>query len=185
MEVAPIEPIWSDFSGSGSNQGDYINGESKTTSTMNMDYAWKDGVSFGDPCVQMKQENEYALEPTDCTGPAKFICMKTVCPDGFQWYDMKTCAKTMDSAASKDDAIASCKSLNPGATLAIPKSTHEQKIMEQYLKRTDFTDEIFLGAIKKDNGHWFWDDENPMFVSGKIIQILTFICLNKSKQNIV
>ena len=110
MEVAPTEPIWSDFIGSGANQGDYINGASKTTSAMNMDYAWKDGVSFGDPCVQMKLENEYALEPTDCSGPAKFICMKTVCPDGFQWYDMKTCAKTMDSAASKDDAIAASTS---------------------------------------------------------------------------
>ena len=31
------------------------------------------------------------------------------------------------------------------------------------------TDEIFLGGEKRESGHWFWDDEKPMFVSGKIL----------------
>ena len=61
--------------------------------------------------------------------------MKPVCPDGFQWYDMKTCAKSMDSAASKADALTSCKGFNPGATLLMPKTENDQKVMENYLKR--------------------------------------------------
>ena len=69
------------------------------------------------------------------SGPARFICMKPVCPDGFQWYDMKTCAKSMDSAASKADALTSCKGFNPGATLLMPKTENDQQVMENYLQR--------------------------------------------------
>ena len=68
MDKAPTDPIWSDFTGSGSTKEDYTNGGSKTTTTLEMDYAWKDGASFGDPCVQMKTENEFNLEPSDCSG---------------------------------------------------------------------------------------------------------------------
>ena len=58
MDAAPTDPVWSDFAGSGSNQEDYVNGASVTTTTLKMDYAWKSGASFGDPCVQMKAEND-------------------------------------------------------------------------------------------------------------------------------
>ena len=70
--------------------------------------------------------------------------------------------------AFKDAAVTSCQTLNPGASLLMPKSIHDQQVLEQFLKRSDLTSEIFLGAEKKESGHWFWDDEKQMFVSGKI-----------------
>ena len=69
--------------------------------------------------------------------------------------------------AIKDAAVASCQTLNPGASLLMPKSINDQQVLEQFLKRSDLTSEIFLGAEKRDSGHWFWDDEKAMFVSGK------------------
>ena len=101
LHIGLTESIWSDFTGTGSALTDYTNGAAETTTALNMDLAWKTGASFGDPCVQMKSDANFALEPTDCSGPAKYICMKSVCPDGFQWYDMRTCVKTMDTPASK------------------------------------------------------------------------------------
>ena len=82
--------------------------------------------------------------------------------------------------AIKDAAVASCQTLNPGASLLMPKSIHDQLVLEQYLKSSDLTSEIFLGAEKRDSGHWFWDDEKPMFVSGKIFQFLLYSRFHKS-----
>ena len=81
--------------------------------------------------------------------------------------------------AFKDAAVTSCQTLNPGASLLMPKSIHDQQVLEQFLKRSDLTSEIFLGAEKKDSGHWFWDDEKQMFVSGKIYIILILFVSNK------
>ena len=69
--------------------------------------------------------------------------------------------------AIKDAAVTACQTLNPGASLLMPKSINDQQVLEQFLKRSGLTNEIFLGAEKRDSGHWFWDDEKPMFVSGK------------------
>ena len=95
-----------------------------------MDFAWKDGVTFDSTsqCVQMKSDSEYALEPSTCSGEAYYICMKNLCGSGFQWYDMKSCAKVMDNTATKADALKACKELSPAANLAMPSSSSEQKI---------------------------------------------------------
>ena len=76
--------------------------------------------------------------------------------------------------ASKSDALESCKSFHPSASLLSVKSAHKQMMFEEYLKRNSFTNEIFLGAELKENGHWFWDDGNPIFVSGNLYEILIF-----------
>ena len=57
------EPIWSDFTGTGLGQDDYVNGESKTIEDLAMNYAWKIGTSYDKNCVQMKSDVDYALEP--------------------------------------------------------------------------------------------------------------------------
>lgn len=167
LEYGDSEPFWSDFVGTGSTIDDYQNGEDppKSTRDLQMDYAWKSGASFGPACVQMKAENQYALEPVDCSGEAKFLCIKTLCPSGFLMYDMKTCAKVMTNTASKDDAIAACQALNPGAKMLAPKTKYEQFVMENFLQKAGLTTEVYLAAKKQDSGHWFWDDGTPIFVS--------------------
>ena len=82
--------------------------------------------------------------------------------------------------AFKDAAVTSCQTLNPGASLLMPKSIHDQQVLEQFLKRSDLTSEIFLGAEKKESGHWFWDDEKQMFVSGKIYIFLFYLFLTSA-----
>ena len=131
-------------------------------------------------CVQIKPENENALEIIDCPLKAKYMCMKPTCPSGFHWYDMKTCVKTMDSPTSKTDAVASCKDLHPYANLLSPKSFYQQHVFENYLKTTSLTSKVFLGAELQDNTNWFWDDGNPIDAdSGKTYTIKiqdTYFC---------
>ena len=165
-EFADDEPIWSDFKGSGSTMADYVSGAGQTTTDLNMDTAWKNGAAFGPGCVQMKADSMYALDPTDCSGEAKYICMKDTCPEGFSWYDKKSCAKVMDSTLAKEAALAECKTANPAATLMMPKSASEQRYMTQFLKNSAFTGEVFLGASRNGENKWTWDDGFPVFVEG-------------------
>ena len=165
-EFANGEPIWSDFKGSGSTMADYTNGAGQTTTDLNIDTAWKSGATFGSGCVQMKADSTYALEPTECSGEAKYICVKETCPPGFSWYDKKSCAKVMDSTMGKEAALAECKTANPAATLMMPKSASEQRYMTQFLKNSAFTGEVFLGASRNDDNKWTWDDGFPLFVEG-------------------
>ena len=162
------EPIWSDFTGTGTNKEDFINGDNKTTNMLDLDYAWKTEITYDKQCVQMDPKNNYLLEPVDCSLESKYICMKTTCPDGFQWYDMNSCVSAIDSTSSKKDASASCKNLHPKAKLLSPKTAFDQMIFQEYLKSNSFTHEVFLGAEMNENGHWFWDADNPIFVAGKL-----------------
>ena len=156
--------MWSDFTGTGSNKADYINGASSNVTEI--DFVWKQDSSFGPPCVQMKPDSHYLYEPNECNGEARYICMKPVCPEGFQWFDRKSCAKFMTNPASKIDAIATCKNENAGAFISSPKSTHEQYILEQFLIKMEVTSNIHLGIEKQANDHWYWHDGSPVFVSG-------------------
>ena len=179
QEFGEGETFWSDFKGSGSTMADYVNGAAtgQTTSDLNMDDAWKTGASFGSPCTQMKPDSLYALEPAECSGEAKYICTKDVCPEGFAWYDKKSCAKVMDSTMSKSDALTQCKTDNPAATLLMPKSASEQRSMAQFLKTSGFTGEVFLGASRDDDFRWYWDDGYPIFVEGILIFFIKYILL--------
>ena len=172
-EFAADETIWSDFKGSGSTMTDYINGAGQTTTELNIDNAWKNGASFGQSCVQMKAGSMYALEPSDCSGEAKYICTKDVCPSGFSWYDKKSCAKVMDATKSKEEALTECKAANPAATLMMPKSASQQKYMVQFLKNSAFTSEVFLGASRGEDYQWSWDDGFPVFVEGILLDLVT------------
>ena len=136
---------------------------------LDMNYSWKIGTTYDKRCVQMKPDNNCVLEPADCSVQAKYICMKSVCPDGFHWYDMKTCVKIMESTASKSDAIASCKDVHPAASLISLKSAHDQMTFENYLRKASLETEVFVGAEKKNLDQWLWDDGNSIFVSGTII----------------
>ena len=174
MEYGQNEDFWSDFTASalGSASG-FTNGAtaSKNTIDLGIDYAWKDGVDFSSgECVKLKGDSEYALEPSICSDEAPYICVKDLCGGGFLWYDMKSCAKVMDSTLSKQDALATCKELTPGATLLMPKTKHDQNVMEDFLRHNNFHEEVYLGAENLDNGHWFWDDGSPLFVSSEFNQ---------------
>ena len=175
MEYGQNEKFWSDFTASTlGSASSFTNGatDSKNTNELGIDYAWKDGVDFNSgQCVKLKGDSEYALEPSICSDEAHYICAKDLCGGGFQWYDMKSCAKVMDSTSSKQDALAACKGLNPGATLLMPKTKHDQNVMEDFLRHTNFHEEVYLGAEILDDGHWFWDDGNPLFVSSEFNQL--------------
>ena len=174
MENIPEESIWSDFTGTGASQDDYVNGNSETINSLGLDYAWNDGVTFDKQCVQMNFENDFALEPADCSLEAKYVCVKSVCPQGFEWYDSKSCVKLMDTTASKSNAMSSCTKIHPRASLLAPKSANDQMLIKNYLKRKSFKDSLFLGAEMNENGHWHWDDGNPLFVSGNNLKYYIF-----------
>lgn len=146
---------------------DYSNGDDspKTSTDLGMDWIWKTGASYGPSCVLMKFNNQYALEPSDCTEEANYICVKSICPPGFTMYDKKFCAKVMDSTANKDDATTACKNLNPGANLLMPKTHHDQLLMSNFLENSNENSEVYLGMKKDSSGHWMWDTGNPVFVS--------------------
>ena len=126
----------------------------------------------------MNFENDFALEPADCSLEAKYVCVKSVCPQGFEWYDSKSCVKLMDTTASKSNAMSSCRNIHPRASLLTPKSANDQMVIKNYLKRKSFTDSLFLGAEMNENGHWHWDDGNPLFVSGNILKYYIFSLQN-------
>lgn len=160
------EDIWSDFVGSGSTATEYYNAIGNTTEALNMDYAWLSSASFGPPCVRMKKSGHYHLEPSACSGEAKFVCTKSLCPNGFEWFDKKGCAKLMRTPSPKDDALSQCQDVNPGASLIGPQSPHEQSNLIKFLKQLQFKEEIYLGAKKQESGHWMWDNGHPLFVQG-------------------
>ena len=114
----------------------------------------------------MSPGDDYLLNPAKCTDEANYMCMKLLCPSGLKWYDMKRCVKIMDTPSTKDEALAKCREIHAGANLFTVKSNYEQNVMEQFLLRAGVTDEVFLGATKLENGHWFWDDGNPIFTTG-------------------
>ena len=169
--------VWSDFTAdSGSSMDDFKNGATspKTTSELNMEFGWKLNPVFAPGCVQMKPANEYKLEPTSCSGEANYVCMKPVCPKGFQWYDKESCALVVNTQLGKDDALAKCKELQPSATMIMPQSKHEQLKMNQFLKRNGFSSSIFLGAKKASDGHWYWDDGSAVFTECNSLKCLIF-----------
>ncbi len=162
--------FWSDFTGSGPSMTDYVNGDSanaQTSTDMNMDFAWTSSASFGGPneCAQMKSANNYLLEPAPCTGEANFVCIKTVCPTGMMMLSTKQCAQVMDSTKTKAEALTECQNINPAATLATPKTSFDQKLLEQFLTRNAITGDVVLAASKSEEGHWFWDDGSPIFIA--------------------
>ena len=62
-----------------------------------------------------------------------------------------------------------CQALNPQASLVMPKTNWTQSLLEKFGTLKNFSDgKIFLG-MSKINGHWFWDDGTPVFVTCKII----------------
>ena len=115
MEFASNTDVWSDFVGTGATINDYVNGNSNTSIELGINSAWIDSVSFGSPCVKMAAAYDYHLEPSECTGKAKFICIRYNCPKGFTWFDGKSCIKIMDEKSSKPDGVQKCKTFNSRA----------------------------------------------------------------------
>ncbi len=77
--IANSESVWSDFKGPGATYADYSNAEDpgKSTIDLNMNYAWKDGATFGADCVEMAGGNSYQLDPVDCAEADKrYVCVK-------------------------------------------------------------------------------------------------------------
>ncbi len=94
--------------------------------------------------------------------------MILVCPDGFESLDGMNCVKLIDTAASKADALTQCHSVNPRATLVTPKTDLQQRNLVQFLKDHNVNEDVHLGLSKKDDGFWYWDDGEPLFVQRRI-----------------
>ena len=166
MEFASNENIWSDFVGTGSTQSDYINGNSESSIHLGMTQEWLDTASYGPSCVRMSATSDYLLEPVSCTEKAKFICVKDTCPDGFVWFDQKSCVKIIDDVAAKEDISKSCRASHPSATLFMPKTKNEQITFETFLKDHFIKENVFIGGSRLSN-LWIWDDGTQIFMTGK------------------
>ena len=69
--------------------------------------------------------------------------------------------------ATKADAIAQCKTMNPRAQLVMPKTGFNQIKLDQFVSaKTTTKIEMFLG-MEKLEGKWMWDDGIPVFVRCK------------------
>ena len=119
--TANSEHVWSDYVGPGVASSEYKNGEAKSSTDLDMDYAWKTAAPYGQDCVRMAADSNYQLEPVGCSGTARFVCVKPACPAGFEWYDKKSCAKVVDTPESKDSALEECKKIHPRAKMLTPK----------------------------------------------------------------
>ena len=165
MEFVSSENVWSDFIGTGASQSDYVNGNSESTINLGMTQGWKDNSQYGPSCVWMSATFDYHLEPVSCDEKAKFICVKDICPEGFVWFDHKSCVRIINETASKEDASDKCKTSHPSATLFMPKTKNEQKTFETFLKDHLMDGNIFIGGSRSSN-MWFWDDGTQMFIAG-------------------
>jgi hypothetical protein len=93
---------------------------------------------------------------------------RLVCPIGFSWFDHQGCVALIEIAATKDNALTQCQSLNPAAKLFMPKTGFRQLTLEQFgSNKTSTKLEVFLGMSKID-GNWIWDDGTPVFVRCKL-----------------
>ena len=164
FEFANGDPVWSDFVGAGDTSNDYVNEDQKTTTELEIHKAWKVTGAFGKPCVVMSG-NDYLMESAECSSQAKFVCVKDTCPDGFSWFDHKSCIKVIDEPSTKSEAETKCMDKSARATLLMPKTQKEQTNLERWLKDSSMTTTFFLGAKKIENG-WVWDDGRPVFIDG-------------------
>ncbi len=74
------------------------------------------------------------------------------------------CVKVIDTAANKDDALAACQAINPSAIMVTAKTELQQDNLARFLKDQGVTEDVYLGLTKDADGHWYWDDGDPMFV---------------------
>ena len=164
FEFANGDPVWSDFVGAGDTSNDYVNEDQKTTTELEIHKAWKVTGAFGKPCVVMSG-NDYLMESAECSSQAKFVCVKDTCPDGFSWFDHKSCIKVIDEPSTKSEAETKCMDKSARATLLMPKTQKEQTNLERWLKDSSMTTTFFIGAKKIENG-WVWDDGRQVFIDG-------------------
>ena len=189
------DDVWSDFK-DGSNALDYFNGaalNAKKISELGMGAEiWNPSDSHTMPCVKMSAFVEYKLASVACSETAKYICTKQsrknsisfnmscpfstysfllVCPDGFTSLDGINCVTVIDTAASKEDALAECRKLNPSAIMVTPKTEVQQRQLQKLLNDGSVTEDIHIGLSKADDGHWYWDDGDPLFVQCMLHQV--------------
>ena len=80
--LGPGGDVWSDFVGGGSSAADYTNDQSvsnpKNAQQLGIDVSngFKSGASYSQACTKMDANSLYALDGTDCSSNARFICMK-------------------------------------------------------------------------------------------------------------
>ena len=91
----------------------------------------------------------------------------TVCPVGFEWFNGQRCVAVIETAASKNAAVAKCKELNPLATLMMPKTMFEQIKLEQFVVEKSIAGTDFYIGMAQTDGYWFWDDGSPVFVRSR------------------
>ena len=92
---------------------------------------------------------------------------RTVCPDGFEWFDHSGCIALVKTPAAKDAAITECQKLNPRAKLMMPKTSFKQLKLEQFAAAKSLSETNYFLGMSKVAGHWLWDDGAPVFVQCK------------------
>ena len=88
----------------------------------------------------------------------------TVCPQGFEWLNQQSCIAVIDVAAGQTAAQAKCKELNPFSSLTIPKTFHQQELLQTFAEKKSILKTDFFLGMTKAAGYWIWDDGSPLFV---------------------
>jgi len=96
----------------------------------------------------------------------------SVCPPGFSWLDENGCVAMIERPLSKQEALTKCREKNTNANLVMAKTAQAQLLLQNMADGKTLSNGNFFLGMTKTNGHWYWDDGSPVFVTCKITLLL-------------
>ena len=71
--------------------------------------AFKTGEDFSLKCMSFDPANDYLLSSVDCNSELMTVCVKPVCPTGFEFFNNDKCVKLVTTNAAKAAADTTCQ----------------------------------------------------------------------------
>ena len=168
----PGEDFWTDMTGTGASTAAYVFTNGDTTAARGLDPYWSatPAASGGTGCVKMISAESHALALADCTTEAHFICRKSACPPGFDYYDTKYCLHVSPYLNNEPDAQVACKAIHSRARLAQSRTPLEEKKFGDVIRDSGLGRFMYLAIRKNADGTWTWrDDGSPLIVKCECI----------------
>lgn len=79
------------------------------------------------------------------------------CPDGFEYYNGRSCILVKNSPKTKSEADSFCYDANYESDVFVAKTLEEERELLKIMKREGI-EETFLGMHKDGNGNFLWDN---------------------------
>lgn len=96
---------------------------------------------------------------------SKFTLSFSVCPEGFKYYNQRSCLKVQPELRGRADHETECQSL--GGHLAAPRTERENDQLKAFVRDQDIQTNIVLG-IQSSPGGWRYDEDgSPVFTIGE------------------